>query len=161
MMPPQTARKPLEGPITKAQIQAIKVGQQQLAIDDDTYREMLSLRYGKKSCKTLTKNEAADLIDSLNRRGARIRKKFERRKRTSAGVDRLISPGQRRLISALDAQIDWISEDGLTRWCAASFGFDYPKTGKQAAKVIEGLKAMLKRQPPSSSTGEGLGGGGE
>lgn len=146
-MPPQTARKPLEGPITAKQIQAIKIGQQQLAIDDDTYREMMSARYGKQSCKALTKAEAADLIDDLNRRGATIRKKRHRRDPAPAGVDRLISPGQRRLIAALDAQIDWIAEDGLTRWCGASFGFAYPKTGKQAAQVIEGLKAMLRRQP--------------
>lgn len=147
-MPAQTTRrKPLEGPITAKQIQAIKIGQQQLAIDDDTYREILRLRYDKTSCTHLTKDEAADLIDSLNRRGGNIRKKRRRTSPTPAGVDRLISQGQRRLIAALDDQVDWIEEDGLNRWCESSFGFTTPKTGKQAAKVIEGLKAMLKRQP--------------
>jgi hypothetical protein len=55
--------------ISKIQIKLIKIGQKQIGLSDEQYRDMLSDRYWKHSCTELTYKEASDLIDHFKTLG--------------------------------------------------------------------------------------------
>lgn len=138
-------------PITKPQIKAIHVALHRKGIDDATYRDLLERGWGAKSCLDLTRAQASDLLLRLGRPLAREpgeqapRPARERPKPAPAGVTALPTPAQRQLIEDLVEEIGWMDEDGYRRWLFKSMRVRAVSTREQAAKVIEGLKAMRRR----------------
>lgn len=147
-------------PITKKQIQLIKIAQKQLGIDDDTYREMLQNAYGVSSCTRLTIAQAKDLVTILKEKGFVIKSKnpprppFKKGGRKSSplpgNVVKIASAAQHDKIAALSRLIDWRVKEGLTRWLAARFSIERVKTAQEAFRVIEGLKKMFENQMKSA-----------
>ncbi|MBF0247139.1 MAG: regulatory protein GemA [Alphaproteobacteria bacterium] len=136
-------------------IAKIKIGQKDLGWDDDTYRDVLSLRYdGKTSATQLTYPELEDLLEHLKESGFKPKRKAP----TRAGTLKLADGDEERKMRAL-----WISlyhlgvvrdpaEAALVRFAQrVSGGRDRGKQALQwlnineAQKVIEALKAWAVR----------------
>lgn len=105
-----------------------------------------------RSSKKLSRREASELLASAFGRPlpnppgrTRPRPKRERRAKLPDNVTALASKAQRALIGELAERVEWREEDGLARWMRASLGIDAARTDGEAADVIEGLKAMLRR----------------
>ena len=62
------------------------------------------------------------------------------------GVTRLPSPAQHRLIGELRDEVDWREPDGYARWLQKNMSLARVASADQARRVIEGLKAILRRQ---------------
>lgn len=140
-------------PIEPRQIKLIKIGQKSLGIDDDTYRAMLTERFGVDSCTLLSKLQAGVFINELKRKGFRIVHKGGRpapkakpMPREKGNMVRLASQAQHEKISAVARLIDWRIKDGLTRWLFKRYSIDRVKTAQQAFLAIEGLKKMFEHQ---------------
>ncbi len=153
---PRTARTPKE-PITKGQIQLIKIAQKELGIEDDDYRSMLISRYRVSSCTQLTRDQAGALIDHFERLGFATRDTPSDQRRTSPARSRrpsgpprsggnvigLASPEEHEKIAALAALITWQYENGLQLWLKKRLGITKVRTSREAWLAIEGLKAMF------------------
>lgn len=156
----RTNNAPRPDPITRGQIQVIKIAQKQVGIDDDTYRAMLMANFRVSSCTQLTKAQATKLIERLEALGFETRNKtprargsyvgWNRNKRTERETGReggklvkLANFQELAKIDALAALIDWEFKDGLKRWMEKRFKIERVKTSKEAYLVIEGLKKMF------------------
>lgn len=97
----------------KKQIQLIHVAKQQLALDDETYRETLEYRYNVTSAKNLTYNQASNFIGFLLEKGFKFKKKAKPLKAKKANnVIELATPAQHKLIEVLKKNIVWKVENG-------------------------------------------------
>ena len=138
-------------PITGAQVRSIHAALHRQGIADADYRAMLSSLFGAGSCKDLTRRQASGLLARLGRPlpnppGAPPRRpKASKPEPASEGAVRLATPGQRRLIAELAAEVRWRTGDGYRRWLKANMGLERVATSEQAARVIEGLKALKRR----------------
>lgn len=138
-------------PITPAQIRAIHVALPRRGIDDEEYRGLLRDRFDVDTCKALTRRQAHELLNVLGQalprppgRGPRAPR--PRAPRAQPGVTRMATPAQRRLVDEIASEIAWREPDGFRRWLRRNMSLDRVSTAAQAARVIEGLKAMRRRQ---------------
>ena len=147
-------------PISPDQVRAIHAAKSRAGLDEDGYRAMLHDRYGVTSSKHLTRRQASEL---LTRFGAKLPRPpgsgpapTARRRAAQAaqaaspppagsGVTRLPTPTQRLFIADLASEIEWREPDGYQRWLQHNMKLERVATMAQAAKVIEGLKAIKRR----------------
>ena len=138
--------------ITRSQIIAIKTAQRRHGIEDMEYRQILDAQFQASSCKDLTRRQASELLTMFGRdlRNPPGKQDKKRRRRTVQpapdGVTAMATPDQRRLIGELVEEIGWMDEAAYTRWLWKSMRIRKVATRAQAARVIEGLKAMRRRQ---------------
>ena len=142
-----------EKAITGSQVRLIHVALSRAGIDDETYRHMLSEGYGVDTCKALTRRQASELLRQLgvalrNPPGKRPKARRQTTPRTPLppGVTRLLSPAQRQLISELAGEIAWREPGGYDGWLKKNQGIRRVATAQQAMRVIEGLKALKRRE---------------
>ena len=55
---------------------------------------------------------------------------------------------QRALIEEIRARVEWREPEGYAGWLRTNMGVERIATSAQAARVIEGLKAMARRGDP-------------
>ena len=139
-------------PITAGQIRAIHSALAAQGIDDATYREMLASGWQAESCKDLSAGQANNLLNHLNGRRGRPRRRQPIRRpaqatavQSKAGVVRLPSPAQQQLIVALVSEVQWRSAGGYQAWLKRSLGLDRVRTAEDAGRVINGLKGLKRR----------------
>ena len=135
-------------PITPAQVRSIHIALHRQGIDDETYRGMLYERWGVASCKALTRRQASDLLTRLGRplkRGPPERPPAPRPEPLPEGAVRLATRAQRELIAELAAEVEWREAQGYAGWLRANMHLKRVATSAQAARVINGLKAMVRR----------------
>ena len=140
-------------PINSTQVKLIHIGIAALGIPDAVYRDLLWTRFGVKTCKDLSYEQASGLIDDLKQKGFRIERSKPRRARgtkkrlQSDNLIYLPSPGELALVDRLKAAVQWRNSDGYDRWVEKFLGgHSRLRTSKEVQKVIEALKAMKKRQ---------------
>jgi len=138
-------------PISKAQIKIIHVALGELKISDEEYRTILSDRYWVNTCKALSYDDAHDLIfNYFVEKGFRVvTKKYQSvkvSKPRAQNIIQMVSPQQLAKIEHLRADIRWHVHDGFQRWLKKWLKKEKIQTGKDAFRVIEGLKGMLSRQ---------------
>ena len=142
-------------PITKAQIRAIHTLKGMRGLDDDSYRDLLRAECGADSSLDLTVGQANEVLRRLGINGrpgsrpkrARVRRSAANRPEPlPPGVVRMATGRQRELIEELRSEIDWRVADGYDRWLRSNLGIERVTASHHAARVIEGLKAMAKRQ---------------
>jgi hypothetical protein len=152
----------ISGKITPMQIKLIGMGRSQLGLPDEDYYKLLSDRYWCNSCKDLTYKEASELIDHFKTMGFKIKSSREpqpprgRRPRGAAvanNIANLPSKEQLRYIELLRADIRWHLRDGYYHWLVKWLKKDSIATSREASRVIEGLKGMLKRQEDNKVEG--------
>ena len=97
--------------ITKAQIKKIHTMKGILGLDDELYREML-LKFNAKSCKELSKVQAANLIDILEVNAIGINKWQKPKDKYNELSNRadMATPAQLRKIEAMWVELLKISE---------------------------------------------------
>ena len=138
-------------PISAAQVRSIHVALARRGVEDDEYRALLASRFGAETCKSLTRGQASELLALLGRplpkppRAGRERPARSPRAAAPEGVASLPTPAQRALVAELAERVDWREGGGLEAWTRASFGWPRPRSPEEASLVIEGLKAMLRR----------------
>jgi len=138
----------------RGMIAKIKIGQKQLGMTDDAYRDMLMDRYQKNSAATLSFQELVDLVAHLQALGAQYTSK------QIASKSQQIRDPQSRLIRSLWLQLH---DAGLVRDPSEAAIAAYVKrqtgveslawlSSPQASSVIESLKQWLARadQPDGS-----------
>ena len=138
-------------PITPAQVRAIHVALSRRGIGDDVYRGILRERFDVDTCKALTRRQASDLLAALGRAlprppGTQQPRPRPRRRATAPNVRRMASPAQQQLIGQLALEVTWWTADGYRRWLQDNQGLERVSTSDQAARVIEGLKAIQRRR---------------
>lgn len=135
---------PLVTPNRNKLIAKIKIGQANLKLDDDTYRDFLELHGGKRSCADLAEAALTKVASAMEAQGAFKTKKTGRVYRQGgAGPGRPTAP-QIRKLAALARDRGW---DGLEDPCLIAFitrtaGVDDPRFLTRAAMtdVITGLE---------------------
>ena len=137
-------------PITPSQVRAIHVALSRQRIDDADYRARLRSGWGVTTSKALTRRQASELLEELRvplprPPGAKAERPPRPRRRAAPGTVVMVSPAQRRLIGEIAAEIDWRASDGYARWLRSSFGLERVSTSADAARVINGLRAMRRR----------------
>lgn len=146
----KTAKK--NQPSSIKQRQLLAIARQQLNIDRDDYKAVMTERYGVDSSTRLTFGQAEEFIDFFIARGfVLITKKRRYLKRKNPAKTRqypkvidMASPAELEKIDALAGLITWRCEDGMTRWMKKFLKIDRVKTGRDAFRVIEGLKKMFE-----------------
>ena len=148
---------PSAKPITGSQVTLIHTLLTRRGIEDALYREMLMTLFGVTTCKALTRHQAHQLLNrlgagKLGEPGARAKpKKKERKPRPKPlppGVAAIAptTKKQRNLIDQIVRELEWHVEDGYVRWLEVNMGLVQVRTHAEASRVIEGLKAMKRRQ---------------
>ena len=128
----------------KKQIQLIHIAKQQLALDDETYRETLEYRYNVTSAKDLTYNQASNFIGFLHEKGFKFKKKTKPLKVQKAdNVIELATTRQHRLIEVLKNNIIWKYENGYELYIQKRLKINKVITKQDAFKVINALKALI------------------
>ncbi|MDK2902461.1 MAG: hypothetical protein PWQ93_380 [Clostridiales bacterium] len=125
--------------ITNKQKALLHVAKQELGLDDDLYREILRQEAGASSSTELTPAGYDKVMRRLRQAGFRIR--HERHM-----PDELITKQQFKLITHMYQDMGWYDSRRQIGFNKRMTGYAWPQTRSDANKIIEALKAMLRRQ---------------
>lgn len=131
----------------RVEIAKIKIAQKRLGLDDETYRAILERVTGKRSAADLDQGERGRVLDDLKRLGFRDSRLPERDPaRLPAGLQIGKIRALWKVLVDMGAQADG-SDAALRKFVKRQTGRDALEwlTGADAAKVIEGLKARIRR----------------
>jgi hypothetical protein len=137
-------------PSSGKQRQLLAIARQQLDMDRDDYKALMTERYGVDSSTKLTFEQAGELIDYFITKGFVItgtKRRYMKRRSTGKKGSKLValvSPAELEKIDAVAGLIRWRCEDGMTLWMKKFLKIDKVKTGGDAFRVIEGLKKMFE-----------------
>jgi len=132
-----------------------------LDITDESYRWNLSHNFGVTTCKSLTYEEADDLIESLESfgeaQGVLKRSKYKSRYSELKNRPNMASPGQLRKVKVLWKMAMGIDDDEKAAWTLRSFLFLHFHVSDlrfldrwKVNKVIYTLECMNKRRAEST-----------
>lgn len=134
---------------THAQVKAIYGLARAQRMDDDLLHETVaSVTGGNPSIRELSFTNANKVILRLDGQpfaATPAARRTVQHHRQKAGVLSVVQPAQLHRIAELASQRSWTGET-LRKFCVRQCGNDTPRTTKDASKVIEGLKAMNKRE---------------
>lgn len=152
--------------ITASQIKKIHTVKGALCLDDDTYRAILTERFGVASSKELTRLQASDLIDELERQAIACSKWVKRTPSPKKFVELegrygMASPAQLRKIEAMWNDVSRMEEPDAKRKALRHFVERITRVSDLrflnmdgACRVICALEAMKKR--PDNKTAESI-----
>ncbi len=135
-------------PLTAAQVRAIHVARKARGIDRETYLAMLDDGWGASSCKDLDRRQASELLRRLGLPLAPPRPKATPPERLPAGVTRMVTEAQRRLIGELCADLG-LTGRAYRGWLRRNQGLERVRTSAEARRVIDGLMAWRRRRRES------------
>jgi phage gp16-like protein len=125
--------------ISAAKLKILHVARRQLGLDEDTYRDILRNFAGVESGRDLTDGKFAAVMDQLKRLGFK-------RKAPPRNAGALPTGKQRRMIAGLFKELAIDTPERRDGFCRRVVKHRYPLSRGEANKVIEALKAMVKRQ---------------
>jgi len=133
----------------------IHIAKKDLALDDDTYRQMLVTVTGKASCAAMTERQLRQVVQHLKATGWKPRATAAARRKVSPPT-RHKKPGEKSMADKIRAL--WIdmgkaghlqdaSERALGRYCNRMVGKYSPDwlTAYEATRIIESLKKWHSR----------------
>ncbi len=130
--------------ISAKQKTLLHVAASKLGLDRDAYEAVLQAQAGVRSSTELSNEGFDKVIRRLEELGFRNTARRTRRYRP-AGPAQPVTPDQQRLIEELYRQLEWTDparKMGFNKRCCKK---SWPQSRTDAAKVIEGLKAILAR----------------
>lgn len=130
--------------LKREQLAVIHVAKKELNLDDDTYREILRQTAGVASSKELDAQGFERLMTRLNQLG--FKRKAPKKPKMAKDGQALILPGQMELIASLYGRLGWTERDRRAGFNRRQIGKPWPQTRSEANKIIEALKAMLRRK---------------
>lgn len=154
-----TARAYVKGRIAPRQVKAIHAAIGKLGMDDDTYRATLQERFGVKSCKGLSWQQAEELLDHLNGKPAKPRIGGKKRHADMDGRPGMASGAQCRMLEAMWSEVSRMStaeekERAFGRFLKRIAGVDGLRflEGKQVEKVVKAIKVMKEEKESGHET---------
>jgi phage gp16-like protein len=137
-------------PEKRAMLAKIHIARKDLALDEDSYRDLLERMTGKRSAANLRQAQLHDLLDEFKRLGWKAKKGQPKR----AGKRKLAEGGQAAKIRALWmnlwhlAEIRDPSEDALAAFVKRTTGVEALQwiDAGQADKAIKALRGWLERK---------------
>ncbi len=130
--------------ITAKQKTLLHVAASKLGINRDAYEAILQAQAGVRSSNDLSNEGFDKVIRRFEELGFRNTARRSRRYRP-AGPAQPVTPDQQHLIEELYRQLEWTDparKMGFNKRCCRK---SWPQTRSDAAKVIEGLKAIRSR----------------
>lgn len=120
--------------------------------DEDALRDIIERKSGQRSTKELTFEQAKGVIDELVKMAGgdpqadrRDYSKSRRRKMTSGGNEGPVTIWQLRQMESIANDLGWKAES-VKKFSARQCGSETPRTVRDAQKIIEGMKAILRRR---------------
>jgi hypothetical protein len=127
------------------QVRAIFAEARRIGLDDEALRDLVeSATRRTRSISALTHKEAEVVIRKLKGNSFVPLRTLQYR-RQKQGVEQVVQPAQLKLIAELASQRNWSAET-LIKFCRRQCGYTRPRTTNQANKIIEGIKAMNRRE---------------
>jgi hypothetical protein len=122
---------------TRRQLALIHLAKSALRLSDDLYRDILYVQAGVESAKDLTREGFERVLQRFRELGFR----HIRDERPGAEATR----GQLKMMRHLFDDLGWFDRARREGFCRRMCGEPEPRTREQANKVIEALKAMVRR----------------
>lgn len=124
----------------------LHVAKSQLGLDDDLYRDILEQEAGVRTSKRLNNHKFKKVMNRFEKMGFRSSnyKKPKKRKRKNI-PDAMLSPEMQGFIDKLYNKLGWEEHKRRVGFNRRQIGKPWPQTRAEANKIIEGLKAMIKR----------------
>ena len=130
---------------SNSQVRAIFAEGRKRGLDHDQLRDVAeSVTKRTRSIAELTHSEAAAVLKQLKGQDFVSLRTIQYR-RQKKGVQQVVQQDQLNLIAALASQRR-LTPRGLNQFCERTCGHARPRTTVEANKVIEGLKAMNRRE---------------
>lgn len=140
--------------ISAKQKTLLHVAKAKLGLDREAYETILQAEAGVRSSNDLTNSGFDKVVRRFEELGFQniARRPRPKRRYSKPGPTEPVTPDQQRLLDELYAQLGWQELPRRMGFSKRTCGKSWPQTRTDAAKVIEGLKAMLKRRgAPASS----------
>lgn len=118
------------------------MAKKELGLDDGAYRSILSLYGGAESAKDITQGGFSRLMNYLVRMGFKA-PAYRPRRRNASGT---ISAAQMRKIKELFGVLGMDTAERQQGLCRRVIKKPWAQTRAEANKMVECLKAMIKRQ---------------
>jgi hypothetical protein len=134
--------------ISNAQKAVLHIAKSQLQLEDEMYRAILQENSGCSSSSDLTNTTFDQVMKRLEELGFKNTARRPRPRRQPHGAA-MITADQQHLIKDLYEQLGWTEmprQMGFSKRCCKK---SFPQTRTDANKVIEGLKAIMKRENPT------------
>jgi phage gp16-like protein len=128
---------------TTEQLKLIHVARRELALDEESYRDILREHAGVTSAKELTNQGVEAVLKHFRRLGFRVKRSKPRDHRHP---DSTLTPRQQDLVSALFGDLGWGLKRRMGFTKRLCQGNPWPQTVKQGQALIEALKAMRARE---------------
>ena len=143
---PRRAEDRMSAAVTAAQLRAIHAAANAAGLDDDAYRDRLRALAGVSSARDLSRSEASTFLADLGLPAPRAPKRRSppgrpRPRKLPAGVVRLATPAQDRLIRELIAEVRWDGPDAhehFQRWMSRSLRMRVVRTSADARRRDRG-----------------------
>lgn len=139
----------------KTLIAKIHIAKKDLALDDETYRDVLHRVTGKNSCKDMTLNELKKVIADLKRLGFTVKTV---QSKPEHGRKPTTTPDREALLDKIGAMLadmglHWHYVHGMAR---NMFGVDMVHwlDAQKMYKVVQALAVYQKRHATSQATGQ-------
>ncbi len=123
----------------------IHVAKNELGLDDDLYREIMKQEAGVTSSSRLTDVTFEKVMSRFKKMGFKIkRERKKHQRRDERKPDAVITVETTELIKMLYEELGWDQKRriGFNR---RQTGKPWPQTRAEGNKVVEGLKAIIKR----------------
>lgn len=113
----------------------------QIGLDNEGLHELVKGATGKRSIKELSYTETVAVIESLQKAGARMKKKRQAKAPLPGNVTEIATPEQRRMISRLEREKGWdANPERLKGFSRRIIGRDTARTKREATMLILALK---------------------
>ena len=124
----------------------LHVAKNELDLDDDLYREILYQEARVKSSTKLSERgfqKVMKRFETLGFKSTNYRPPRRRKRENKPGE--IVTPGMQGFIDELYDKLDWDDSKRRIGFNRRQIGKPWPQTRAEANKIIEGLKAMIRR----------------
>ncbi len=128
------------------------MAKRELALDDDIYRDILEAETGVRSCKDLDQEGVERVLKRFKELGFKARTYPSKRDRKKRSRDPLPQNVIELMTYEQKLKLDHLRHDmhltraGYRNLCVRTIGKSRPATVQEAQKMIEAMKAMLRRK---------------
>lgn len=124
----------------------LHVAKAQLGLDDDIYRDILEQETGVRSSTKLNNKTFSKVMLRFETLGFKSRRyKPPSRKSRENKPDEIVTPGMQKFIEDLYNKLGWQDSKRRIGFNRRQIKKPWPQSRAEANKVIEGLKAMIRR----------------
>lgn len=141
----------------KTLIAKIHIAKKDLAMDDETYRDVLERVTGKTSCKKMTLSELKTVISDMKRLGFKVKQDWQK-PAPAHGRKPTTTPEREAMLSKIGAMLadmglHWHYVHGMAK---NMFGVDMVHwlDAQKMYKVVQALAVYQKRHATSQATGQ-------